>query len=90
LRARESGHRFNAVLLDVTVPGGMGGKEAAVELRTIDPSVKLIVSSGYSDVLVMSEFRKYGFDDVIRKPYTLAQLSEVIRRVAGLTQAQAN
>ena len=68
----------------------MGGKEAAVELRRIDPSVKLIVSSGYSDVLVMSEFRKYGFDDVIRKPYTLAQLSEVMRRVAGLTQAQAN
>ena len=90
LKARESGQGFSAVLLDVTVPGGMGGKEAAAELRRIDPFVKLIVSSGYSDVLVMSEFRKYGFNDVIRKPYTLAQLSEVMRRVSGLTQAQAN
>lgn len=87
LRARESGRGFNAVLLDVTVPGGMGGQDAAVELRRIDPSVKLIVSSGYSDVPVMSEFRKYGFDDVIRKPYTLAHLSEVLTRVAGATKA---
>jgi CheY-like chemotaxis protein len=61
----------------------MGGKEAAAELRKIDPSVKLIVSSGYADIPILSEFQKYGFDDVIRKPYTLAELSDVLTRVIG-------
>ena len=69
------------MLLDLTVPGRMGGKEAAAKLRRIDPSAKLIVSSGYSDAPILSEFKKYGFDDVIRKPYTLAELSEVLTRV---------
>jgi CheY-like chemotaxis protein len=69
------------VLLDLTVPGRMGGKEAAAELRKIDPSVKLIVSSGYADIPILSE--SYGFDDVIRKPYTLAELSDVLTRVIG-------
>jgi len=82
-RARTSGRRFAGVLLDLTVPGRMGGKEAAAKLRRIDPLAKLIVSSGYSDAPILSEFQKYGFDDVIRKPYTLAELSEVLTRVIG-------
>jgi CheY-like chemotaxis protein len=81
LRARESGRAFVAVLLDLTVPGRMGGKEAAAELRRIDPSAKLIVSSGYADAPILAEFQKYGFDDVIRKPYTLAELSDVLAGV---------
>jgi two-component system cell cycle sensor histidine kinase/response regulator CckA len=72
---------FDAVLLDLTVSGGMGGIEAATRLKELDPSLKLIVSSGYSDSPVMSDFRKYGFDDVIPKPWTVAQVSEVFRRV---------
>jgi CheY-like chemotaxis protein len=83
LRARESGREFVAVLLDLTVPGRMGGKEAAAELRRIDPSAKLIVSSGYADAPILAEFQKYGFDDVIRKPYTLADLSDVLAGVIG-------
>jgi CheY-like chemotaxis protein len=71
------------VLLDLTVPGRMGGQEAAEELRKIDPSVKLIVSSGYADVPILAEFQKYGFNDVIRKPYTLAELSDMLARVIG-------
>jgi FixJ family two-component response regulator len=59
----------------------MGGMEAAVRLKEFDPSLKLIVSSGYSSAAVMSDFRKYGFDDVIPKPWTVAQMSEVLRRV---------
>ena len=59
----------------------MGGIEAAAGLKKLDPSLKLIVSSGYSDAPVMSDFRKYGFDDVLPKPWTVAQLSEVFRRV---------
>jgi CheY-like chemotaxis protein len=82
-RATASGRGFAGVLLDLTVPGRMGGKEAAAELRKIDPSVKLIVSSGYADIPILSEFQKYGFDDVIRKPYTLAELSDVLTRVIG-------
>jgi FixJ family two-component response regulator len=50
----------------VIFPGGMGGKEVAARLREIDDSVILIVSSGHSNTAVMSEFRKYGFDDVIQ------------------------
>jgi CheY-like chemotaxis protein len=76
-----SGRRFDAVLLDLTVSGGMGGAEAAVRLKELDPSLKLIVSSGYSDAPVMSDFRQHGFDGVIPKPWVLAELSEVFRRV---------
>jgi PAS domain S-box-containing protein len=82
-RAAASGRGFVGVLLDLTVPGRMGGKEAAAELRRIDPSAKLIVSSGYSDAPILSEFQKHGFDAVIRKPYTLAELSDVLARVVG-------
>ena len=59
----------------------MGGTEAAARLKELDPSLKLIVSSGYSDAPVMSDFRNYGFDDVIPKPWAVAQVSEVFRRV---------
>ena len=79
-RARATGHAFDAVLVDLTIPGGMGGKEVAARLREVDDSVILIVSSGYSRTPVLSEFRSYGFDDVIPKPWTPLQLSEVLRR----------
>jgi len=72
---------FDAVLLDVTVNGGMGGVEAAARIRKLDPTARLVVSSGYSDAPVMSSFREFGFDDVIPKPWTTAALSEVFRRV---------
>jgi CheY-like chemotaxis protein len=79
--AKAAGRGFDAVLLDLTVRGGMGGVETGSALREIDPTAKLIVSSGYSDGAVMSDFRQYGFDDVIPKPWTRAQLSEVFSRV---------
>jgi CheY-like chemotaxis protein len=79
--ARISGRSFDAALLDLTVSGGMGGMEAVARLRELDPSVKLIVSSGYSDAAVMSNFRRYGFDDVLPKPWRIAEVSEVLRRV---------
>ena len=80
-RAIGSGQGFDAIMLDLTVSGGMGGIEAAARLKELAPAVKLIVSSGYSDSLVMSDFRRYGFDDVIPKPWTVAEVSEVFRRV---------
>lgn len=72
---------FDAVILDLTVTGGMGGLEAADKLKELDSSAKLIVSSGYSDAPVMSHFAQYGFDAVIVKPWTVKEMSEVLRRV---------
>jgi signal transduction histidine kinase/ActR/RegA family two-component response regulator len=79
--AKASGRGFDAALLDLTVSGGMGGIEAAAKMKECDPSLKLIVSSGYSDSAVMSDFRKYGFDDVVPKPWVIDEVSEVFRRV---------
>ena len=58
--AQASGKAFDAVILDLTVPGGMGGTETMARLLEIDPRVKAIVSSGYSDDPIMAEFAKYG------------------------------
>jgi CheY-like chemotaxis protein len=82
-QSKAAGKCFDAVLLDLTVTGGMGGVEAAARLKAIDPSAKLIVSSGYSDTLVLSDFRRFGFDASIPKPWTVAQLSEVFSKVVG-------
>ena len=81
-KAKDSGRSFDIVLLDLTIPGGMGGKEVAARLREVDNSVLLIVSSGYSDTPIMSEFQSYGFDGVLPKPWTPAQLSEVLGHCA--------
>ena len=79
--AKASGRGFDAVLLDLTVGGGMGGVEAGARLRELDPAAKLIVTSGYSDAPVMSDFRRYGFDEVIPKPWTPVELSEMFWRI---------
>ena len=79
--AKAAGRGFDAVLLDVTVRGGMGGIETAARLKELDPSSKLIVSSGYSASQVMSDYANYGFDAVIPKPWTRSEMSEVFRRV---------
>jgi signal transduction histidine kinase/ActR/RegA family two-component response regulator len=79
--AKATDKGFDAVILDLTVTGGMGGLEAADKLKELDPSAKLIVSSGYSEAPVMSEFAQYGFEAVIVKPWTVNEMSEVLRRV---------
>ena len=79
--AKASGRDFDAVLLDLTISGGMGGVETAARLRELNPAIKLIVSSGYSDASIMSNFREYGFDDVMPKPWKVAKIGEVFRRV---------
>lgn len=80
-KGMESGRPFDAVIMDLTIPGGMGGKEAIKRLLEIDPNVKAIVSSGYSEDPVMAEFRKYGYRGVIAKPYEAEQLSRVLSDV---------
>jgi signal transduction histidine kinase/ActR/RegA family two-component response regulator len=70
---------FDAVIMDLTIPGGMGGKETITELRKIDPGARVIVSSGYATDPIMSEYRKYGFSAVIAKPYSVKQLEETLQ-----------
>ncbi|MDF3059716.1 MAG: hypothetical protein K0R17_3931, partial [Rariglobus sp.] len=79
--AMHNGSRFDLVIMDLTVPGGMGGKEAMAELHKIDPSVKGIVSSGYSSDPVMANYRSYGFRGMVAKPYRLTDLAKAIRSV---------
>ncbi len=81
VQAQASGQAFAAVILDLTVPGGMGGKETMARLREIDPRVKALVSSGYSNDTIMAEFQKYGFSGVIAKPYQVSELSKTLHDV---------
>jgi two-component system cell cycle sensor histidine kinase/response regulator CckA len=79
--ARRSARPFDAVIMDLTIPGGMGGKEAIRRLLEIDPNAKAIVSSGYSDDPVMSDHQAHGFTAVMMKPYSLEGLRKVIEEV---------
>ncbi len=79
--ARASGRSFDLIILDLTVPGGMGGREAIERIRSDDRSVPAIVSSGYSSDPVMADYQKYGFDGCVPKPYELDQLTDAIRRL---------
>jgi nitrogen-specific signal transduction histidine kinase/ActR/RegA family two-component response regulator len=83
-KAMASGEPFAAVILDLTVPGGMGGKAAVKELLEIDPDVVAIVSSGYSNDTIMANYRHYGFSGVIAKPYQLEELAEALHTVTSM------
>ena len=79
--AKRSDRQFDAAILDLTVSGGMGGKETIRKLMEIDPQVKAVVSSGYSNDPIMADFKNYGFKSVIAKPYRIRELSEVLHGV---------
>ena len=78
--ACKSGAPFDAVILDLTIRGGMGGREVVARLRAIDPEVKAIVSSGYSNDPVMADFETYGFVGIIPKPYEISSVSEALKQ----------
>ena len=79
--AKQSGQDFDAVILDLTIPGGMGGKETIQELKKIDPNVKAIVTSGYSNDPILANFREYGFVDILKKPYETESLSTILQNL---------
>ncbi len=83
--ARRSGRPFDAVIMDLTIPGGMGGKDAVRKLLELDPAAKVIVSSGYSTDPVMADFRSYGFSGVVTKPYRIQALSKTVHDVLAGT-----
>ena len=77
----DAGRPFDVVIVDLTIPGGTGGKGAIQGLLKIDPQAKVIASSGYSNDPVMSEFRKYGFAGVLGKPYNIEELGRILHEV---------
>ena len=79
-QARESGNPFDLVILDLTVKGGMGGEEAIGKIRDIDPGVKAVVSSGYSDSPILADYLAYGFSAVLNKPYMIDDLKHCLNQ----------
>lgn len=80
-RSLDAGEPFDVVILDLTIPGGMGGKKTLERLMALDGGVRAVVSSGYSTDLVMAHYRDYGFRGVIAKPYRIDELSRVLNMV---------
>ncbi|MCP4253278.1 MAG: PAS domain S-box protein [Candidatus Scalindua sp.] len=76
-----AGKAFDAVILDLTIPDGMGGVETVRKLLMIDPDVKAIVASGYSNDTVMTSFKEYGFKGVVEKPFGIHELDQVLQTV---------
>jgi DNA-binding NtrC family response regulator len=80
-RHLEEGDPFAAVIMDLTIPRGMGGKEAVIEILALDPQARVLVSSGYSNDPSMVNFSKYGFCGHIEKPFDLTSLKTAIEAV---------
>ena len=72
---------FDVVIMDLIIPGGIGGKEAVKRILAIDPKARAVVSSGYADDPVMANYYEYGFKGIIAKPYTMAALQNVLKQI---------
>ncbi len=72
---------FDAVIMDLTIVGDMGGEVTIRKLLGIDPNVKAIITSGYTNNPVMANFRKYGFKGVLVKPFGIHELDEILQKV---------
>ncbi len=83
--AQEAGRPFDVVIMDLTIPGGLGGKEAIRRLLALDPQARAIVSSGYADDPILTNYQEYGFKGVIRKPYRIHTFSQELARVISLS-----
>ena len=79
--AQAAGQPYDLVILDLTIPGGMGGREAMEHIRKLDPGVPAIVSSGYSNDPVLAEFARFGFQAIVPKPYEVNELMETVKRL---------
>lgn len=86
LKAKMEEAPFTAVIMDLTIPGGMGGEETIRHLRKLDSKVKAIVSSGYSNDPIMSNFKEFGFVGVVAKPYRLQDLGATLAEVLAVKE----
>jgi CheY-like chemotaxis protein len=82
-KAMEKGHPYDLVFMDLTIPGGMGGKEALASILEIDPEVKAVVASGYVNDPVMANYAEYGFKGRLEKPFKVNDLKALMSRLMG-------
>ncbi|MHA1720469.1 MAG: hybrid sensor histidine kinase/response regulator [Promethearchaeota archaeon] len=78
-----SGNPYSLIIMDLIIPGGLGGKETMKKLLEIDPNVKVIVSSGYSYDPILSNYEDYGFIDVLQKPFAIKSLKDMLTKYTG-------
>ena len=83
---RNVGKPFDVIIMDLTIPGGMGGKDAILEILKIDSDAKVIVSSGYSTDPVMADYQKFGFKSAIAKPFELTELNDTLQSVLSINK----
>ncbi len=81
----ESGKPFDVTIMDLTIPGGMGGEEAVKKILKINSRAKVLVSSGYGDSEIVANYERYGFAGIINKPFSITKLEEVLEKVLLLT-----
>ncbi len=79
----EKNDKFDLIIMDLTIPGGMGGKQAVKKILEIDPEAKVVVSSGYSNDPVMADYQSYGFSGVVVKPFQMEELKSMIQGIIG-------
>jgi two-component system, cell cycle sensor histidine kinase and response regulator CckA len=77
-KQKEAGQAYSAIIMDLTIPGGMGGREAITEILAIDPTAKAFVSSGYANDPIMINYQDYGFSGVIAKPFDIAAVQRLL------------
>ena len=80
VQAQKEKKPFNFVILDLVIPNGMGGRKTLEKLKKIDPNVKTILSSGYKNE-ILNDYKKYGFNVLLKKPYTIKELKEAITEI---------
>ncbi len=80
-KSMDEGKPFDIVIMDLTIPGGMGGEEAIKKLLEIDPQAKAVVSSGYAEDQIVANYAKYGFEGIVSKPYNMNQLRNVLGNI---------
>lgn len=80
-RQIEAESPYDAVLMDLTIPGGMGGKEAVIKILELDKDARVFVSSGHSSDPIMTNFKDYGFVGAIAKPFDLAAIESMLAQL---------
>jgi len=87
-KQQEAGNPIALVIMDLTIPGGMGGEEAISKLLAIDPAAKAVVASGYANDPVMANYRDYGFVGVLSKPFDMKELVKVVQEAVCLKKSR--